>query len=150
MCVCVLYTTGTVERALPPCHSFTSFVSFVKFNLILVAVDNPSGIRSLCMCRPVWAECSVSKGNREFVFCSCVQSIIQFEQLQWSTIRYMMLDFLYFFYFLCSHSLIQSISSLNVSMSFCEHLSLLISVLYIFIYNCTSFLCLVQSFCFEK
>lgn len=86
-----VYVCATVEETLP-CHSFTSFVSFVKFNLILVAVDNPSGIRCVPMCRPICWMLSVAKGNREFVFCSCVQSIIQFEQLRWS-IRYMMLDF---------------------------------------------------------
>lgn len=107
--MCVLYST--VEGTLPPWNSFTSFVSFVKFNLILVAVDNASGICSVCMfvCFGQFGRCSVCKGKREFVFYSCVQSIIQFEQLRWSTITYMMLDFFYFSFFLCTYSLIQSI-----------------------------------------
>ncbi len=40
---------GTVERTPLLCDSFTSFVSFVEFNLILVAVDNRSGIRYVCV-----------------------------------------------------------------------------------------------------
>ena len=59
MCVCVcvyvyVILKGTVEEAPFQCDSFTSFVSFVEFNLILVAVDNRSGIRPVCMCRPIW------------------------------------------------------------------------------------------------
>ena len=57
VCVCVyvyVILKGTVEEAPFQCDSFTSFVSFVEFNLILVAVDNRSGIRPVCMCRPIW------------------------------------------------------------------------------------------------